>query len=284
MMKRPSRLPITVPAAALFLAVSYISPPTTSSVPRPSQAVPDLEEVRALHQMAGWVAGTSGLRALHTRDLDGALGQEVGSFELFERPARKEEAPEGRVLAGMPFGEAISDAARRNRVDGLLLAAVVETESHFLPKAVSPRGARGLMQVMPATGGIDAKDLFDPHVNLEVGSRYLGALIDQYEGDLELALAAYNAGPATVARFGGVPPYRETRDYVERVLDCYLRHRQAVAALALAGEGRSSPRRAEAHARARARRPLPPRPVAATATVARSATTSPVAPLATVAR
>jgi hypothetical protein len=84
------------------------------------------------------------------------------------------------------------------------------------------------MQLIPETGQQYGKtDLFDPYVNLEVGSQFIGALLDRYHGDLALALAAYNCGPATVTRYGAVPPFRETRDFVKGVLALYVQHRQS---------------------------------------------------------
>ncbi len=123
-------------------------------------------------------------------------------------------------LESLPHGQAIVATANRTGVDGLLIAAVIEMESGFASDAVSPRGAVGLMQVRPSAPG--GADLTDPEVNLEAGSRYLGGLLDRYDGDLERALAAYNAGPGVVDRFGGVPPYRETKSYVRRVQTRYL--------------------------------------------------------------
>ena len=126
----------------------------------------------------------------------------------------------------MPFGREIRGAATRYGVDSLLLASIVEAESGFRPDAVSNKGALGLMQLMPlhfvATGpSIDPIDPLDPTVNLNLGARYLRDLRKRYDGDLELALAAYHAGPGTIDRFGGLPPYRETQVYVGRVLKLY---------------------------------------------------------------
>jgi soluble lytic murein transglycosylase-like protein len=127
-------------------------------------------------------------------------------------------------------------------VDGLLVAAIVSVESRFTPEAVSPRGARGLMQVRPAVGqAYGAKDLFDPFANVDVGSRYFSSLMKDYDGDLELTLAAYNAGPAAVARYGRVPPYRETRAYVRKVLARYEEYSRRANR---ANEARSSARAA----------------------------------------
>jgi soluble lytic murein transglycosylase-like protein len=110
-------------------------------------------------------------------------------------------------------------AARRHALDPELVRAVVAVESDFRADAVSPKGAQGLMQLMPATArALGVKDAFDPAQNLDGGARHLRALIDQYGGDIKLALAAYNAGAGAVARHGGVPPYPETREYVRKVL------------------------------------------------------------------
>jgi len=114
------------------------------------------------------------------------------------------------------------DVARRHGLDPALVLAVASVESGFQPKAVSPKGALGLMQLMPATAtSLGVEDAFDPEVNLEGGSRYLAELLTLYGGDLRRALAAYNAGPGAVKRHGGIPPYRETRAYVKKVLERY---------------------------------------------------------------
>jgi soluble lytic murein transglycosylase-like protein len=115
-----------------------------------------------------------------------------------------------------------ADVARRHGLDPALVLAVASVESGFRPKAVSPKGAQGLMQLMPATAtSLGVTDVFDPETNLEGGSRYLAELIALYDGDLTKALAAYNAGPGAVKRHGGVPPYQETRAYVKKVLERY---------------------------------------------------------------
>ncbi len=112
----------------------------------------------------------------------------------------------------------IAEAADRNGIDPDLVKAVVKAESGFRPDAVSPAGAQGLMQLMPSTAAsLGVSDPFDPAQNIEAGARYLKTQIDRF-GSTELALAAYNAGPGAVARYGGVPPYNETRNYVSRVM------------------------------------------------------------------
>jgi soluble lytic murein transglycosylase-like protein len=121
-------------------------------------------------------------------------------------------------------------AARRHGLDPNLVLAVVGVESGFQPDAVSNKGAQGLMQLMPATAReLGVRDALDPAQNLDGGTRYLRMLVAQYGGDLGKALAAYNAGPGAVKRHGGVPPYRETHHYIDRVLQRYLRARSAKA-------------------------------------------------------
>lgn len=117
----------------------------------------------------------------------------------------------------------LEQAARRHGVDPSLVAAVMYVESRYRPQARSPKGALGLMQLMPATasqyGVRTAQALLDPHVNIEVGTQHLRSLVDRYGDRLDLVLAAYNAGEGAVARHGHrVPPYAETRDYVRRVM------------------------------------------------------------------
>jgi soluble lytic murein transglycosylase-like protein len=115
------------------------------------------------------------------------------------------------------FRELVTSAAAKHGVDVRVVSAVIQVESAYRSRAVSRKGARGLMQVMPATGRqYGALDLFDPKVNVDAGVQHLKKLLSRY--DLPLALAAYNAGEAAVDRFGGIPPFRETRNYVARIL------------------------------------------------------------------
>jgi soluble lytic murein transglycosylase-like protein len=114
------------------------------------------------------------------------------------------------------------EASRRYGLDPALVLAVVGVESGFRPEAVSPKGAQGLMQLMPRTAAaLGVSDPLDPEQNLDAGVRHLESLLKLYGGDLTRALAAYNAGSGAVERHGGVPPYRETRAYVKRVLERY---------------------------------------------------------------
>ena len=119
----------------------------------------------------------------------------------------------------VPYASLIQDAARRAGIEPALVAAVAHAESNFNARATSPAGAKGLMQLMNGTArGLGVADPFDPEQNLAGGARLLAGLLKQFRGDPALALAAYNAGPGAVQRFGGIPPYEETRRYVPKVL------------------------------------------------------------------
>ena len=118
----------------------------------------------------------------------------------------------------VPFGGIIYDEAKKNDLPPELVAAVVHTESKFVPTARSNRGAVGLMQLVPKTGRwLGASNLNDPAQNIQAGAKYLRYLTDRFSGDQQKAIAAYNAGEGNVRRFHGVPPFKETRNYVQRV-------------------------------------------------------------------
>lgn len=242
MQQRRNRLSLSVLATVLFVAVSLESTP---SVPAPTSPYlyPPRDE-KALTQDI-------------THFLAGGIGTGGGSFHAFRSsdlpilqvpgvPALKPPAPEPRRLSlldpgadleaerrflhRLPYGAAIAVAAERHRVDPLLLAAIVSVESSFSPSAVSPQGALGLMQIVPDLAydyGVTG-DLLDPYVNADIGSRYVRSLLKSYDGDVERALAAYNAGPGVVERYKGVPPYRETRQFIREVLSRYDRYSRKV--------------------------------------------------------
>jgi cell wall-associated NlpC family hydrolase len=147
--------------------------------------------------------------------------QDVGSPTVIRRvlPQQATGAPTttGSALAGVPYADLFSRSGARHGVDPSLLAAVAAKESSFNASAVSPAGAQGLMQFMPATAKGLGVDPLDPTSAIDGAARYLSSLTKQF-GSTELALAAYNAGPGTVSRYGGIPPYPETQNYVRAVM------------------------------------------------------------------
>lgn len=117
-----------------------------------------------------------------------------------------------------PYDHLIRDACRKHSIDPALVKAVILAESGFDPWAVSPKGAMGLMQLSPiVTRALGIKDPFNPQLNINGGVRYLKDLLDTFNGDRELALAAYNAGPSQVYRHNGVPPFKDTKKYLSQV-------------------------------------------------------------------
>lgn len=118
----------------------------------------------------------------------------------------------------VPFADQIRAAAKENGLDEKLVSSVISAESNFDARAVSPKHAMGLMQLMPQTAaGLAVHNPFDPAQNINAGSHYLKQLLDKYHGNLALALAAYNAGPQRIAEYGGVPPFPATHNYIRRV-------------------------------------------------------------------
>ena len=126
------------------------------------------------------------------------------------------------------YDDEIRAAAEVFTVDDSLIRAIIHAESAYHPDALSPKGAQGLMQLMPATQKeLQVVDVFDPLSNIEGGTLYLSQLLNQFDQSVELAAAAYNAGPGAVREYGGIPPYKETREYVRRVKILYRRYRSA---------------------------------------------------------
>jgi soluble lytic murein transglycosylase-like protein len=148
---------------------------------------------------------------------DRALIERIEPDEVpYPDPETAAAQPTPAPLAAVPYGELIDDLSAAHGVDPVLVRAVIQVESGFAPNARSRKGARGLMQVMPATGRqYGAGNLYDPRTNLDTGIRHLKSLLQKYERSV--ALAAYNAGEGAVERFGGIPPFGETRSYVARI-------------------------------------------------------------------
>jgi len=162
---------------------------------------------------------TSGAIMRAARSAASEVNTYLGDRRSFQRPY-------GQSLnvgfSAADIDAAIEQAATRHNVDPNLVRSVVKVESNFNPNAVSRKGAMGLMQLMPATArSLNVSNPFDPQQNVDAGVRHLKQLLESYNGDVRLSLAAYNAGAGAVARSAGVPRYRETRNYVRRITDLY---------------------------------------------------------------
>jgi hypothetical protein len=153
--------------------------------------------------------------------VDKILPDEVPYPEPAPEPAAVAAAAQGinptAILEGTPYGEIIATMSATHGVDPMLVRALIQVESNYRPRAKSPKGAMGLMQLMPSTAReYNVRNPYDPKANIGAGVKHLKALIDKW--GVELGLAAYNAGEGAVKRFKGIPPYRETRNYVSKIL------------------------------------------------------------------
>jgi soluble lytic murein transglycosylase-like protein len=147
-----------------------------------------------------------------------------GTFHRAPNPSDPAAARPPVLAEYEPF---IKAASSRYRIPESLVRAVMHAESNFDPHAVSPRGASGLMQLMPETAQeMYVKDIFDAQQNIEGGARYLRVLANQFEGDMVKMLAAYNAGPDALKKFGGPPPFEETQAYVRKVIQLYFQYKE----------------------------------------------------------
>jgi soluble lytic murein transglycosylase-like protein len=182
-----------------------------------AQVLPDRFVSRELALFDGRWADTD-------RWLDPASAPEqVSRDPFYEEMRRINDSIRAEFFAEeIPYGELIHEKARKYDVDPALVAAVIEQESRFKARAQSHRGAKGLMQLMPRTGRwMGASNLYDPEQNIDAGVKYIKYLHRKFNGDLKKTIAAYNAGEGNVARYRGIPPFRETRQYVKKVLKNY---------------------------------------------------------------
>lgn len=211
-------------SGALLLSLPLGAEPTISPVPVP------VDVVDGLHRESAVGASVERLYRIQADEDTGRLVRRVTRGRQKSRPI---------LPRGVAGSRAVVQGGSRNRVktqsldlyalvrrtavqfevEPELIDAVIRQESAYNPYAVSHKGAKGLMQLMPATAErFGVKDVFDPAENVQGGVKYLRQLLDRYDGDRRLALAAYNAGEGAVDRYGGVPPYAETQDYVDRIV------------------------------------------------------------------
>jgi soluble lytic murein transglycosylase-like protein len=149
---------------------------------------------------------------------DRELNTPTKIYEVPGAPAYRTTTAHAAPGSAPRFDDIVVTHARRHALRPELVRAVIQVESGYNPAATSPKGAMGLMQLMPATAReLGVRNAYDPEDNIRGGTAYLRRLLDKYDGNEELALAAYNAGAGAVDRYGNVPPYRETRDYVRKV-------------------------------------------------------------------
>ncbi len=175
---------------------------------------------------------------------------DVATEEIEAYQREEVEAPEDSPpLKADGISGLVEAASDRHQVDADFINSVIQAESGFNPRARSPKGAQGLMQLMPGTASkLGVTDAYEPGVNIEGGTRYLRQLLEQYHGDAVKALAAYNAGPGRVDQYQGVPPYRETRNYVRRIITDFNRKKveqKKKAAAAPAKRSRKSAKKPE---------------------------------------
>jgi hypothetical protein len=182
-----------------------------------SQVLPDRYVSRELTMFDDkWIATEQWLT-----EESGTVGKTGGVF-LAEMKRINESLRAEFFAEEIPYGELIYEKAKKYDVDPALVAAVIEQESRFRPRARSQVGARGLMQLMPRTGRwMGARDLYNPEQNVDAGVRYIKYLDKRFNGDLKKIIAAYNGGEGNVQRYRGIPPFRETRQYVKKVMKNY---------------------------------------------------------------
>ena len=203
---------------ALTKATDTVKPQKPTDEQQPGQIAADLQTAKQIaDQVAGGVQGAVTTVADTAKAAPAAIAQTV-----VEAPKKvvdvAEQVKENFFKTQVPFGSIIYNEAKKNDLPPELVAAVVQQESKFKPTARSGAGAIGLMQLVPKTGRwMGARDLTNPTQNITAGAKYLKYLTEQFDGDQQKVIAAYNAGEGAVRRFHGVPPYRETRNYVQKV-------------------------------------------------------------------
>lgn len=167
-----------------------------------------------------------GATATRLEELFDSAQTAVNSFDLAKQSIGQMLPPiqltKAAAKSTADFDGIVDKAAAMFNIPAKLIKSVIQKESNFNPNAVSHAGASGLMQLMPSTArGLGVKNIFDPAENIFAGSKYLRQMLDKYDNNIELALAAYNAGPGNVDKYGGIPPFKETQNYVRKVTDVF---------------------------------------------------------------
>ena len=204
------------------------------AVVNPSNARADYAVLRSgvrLH-ITGYQLAGDRMRLTITGGTVDVAATDIASIEPEENftPNPPPPAPLAEPNSYGPYGKLIHDAAAKHGVDENLIKGVIAAESNFNPRAISRKQALGLMQLLPETAArYSVGNIFDPAQNIEAGTHYLKDLLAQYRGNLPLALAAYNAGPEMVDRYGGIPPFRETQSYVRRITTTLAKNQKAPA-------------------------------------------------------
>jgi hypothetical protein len=202
---KAARSHLAVWSLGLLLASGFVASPLGASIPSMDLF---LENAR------NWIQ--SGSAAADEPVVE--MGPPTHQTSWYDGPVTRDVVREMYFRTQVPYGDIIYKEARANALPPELVAAVVKTESDFRPRLVSHKEAHGLMQIIPSTGRLmGASDLFNPHDNIRTGTKYLRYLSDVYAGDRTMTLAAYNAGMGNVERYGGVPPFTETQNYLVRV-------------------------------------------------------------------
>lgn len=221
-------MPRSLLVAALVCAVSLPAASHAELVVMVDGSVLHVEEARANGDRMRLVLDNGGALVLPLLRVERVVADEIdrsspaagGELDWLPAVDISVRFPDDARAPEIPFGDIIFESARRHDLNPALVAAVVRAESAFDPRAVSIKGARGLMQLMPATAlrfGLHETEVLVPERNVDAGTRYLRWLADRFEERVPLMLAGYNAGEGTVERYAGVPPYRETRDYLRRI-------------------------------------------------------------------
>jgi soluble lytic murein transglycosylase-like protein len=212
------KLPVCISVLAGTFAVFYAVPASAEIIVLGSGRTLSVKSHRVDGESIVLTLRSGGEVTVDRSFVEKVLPDEVPYPEPEAEPqSRQQPVDPAELLESTPYGEIITAVSQTHGVDPMLVRALIQVESNYEPKAKSPRGAMGLMQLMPSTAReYKVRNPFDPKANIEAGIKHLKALIDRF--GVEMALAAYNAGEGAVKRFNGIPPYRETRTYVSKIL------------------------------------------------------------------